>query len=105
MSLTMVRGFFDDERIRILRRYGDRYVMIFMMLVGISERALPDSGLYLQYGKSSLTDDLPAILGVDIDTANKAFMLLESLGMLEIDDGVIYVNYSGLFYENSKSAV
>ena len=105
MSLTMVRGFFDDERIRILRRYGDRYVMIFMMLVGISERDLPDSGLYLQNGKSILTDDLPAILGVDIDTANKAFMLLESLGMLEIDNGVIYVNYSGLFYENSKQAV
>ena len=56
-------------------------------------------------GKSILTDDLPAILGVDIDTANKAFMLLESLGMLEIDNGVIYVNYSGLFYENSKQAV
>ena len=105
MSLTMVRGFFDDERIRILRRYGDRYVMIFMMLVGISERDLPDSGLYLQNGKSILKDDLPAILGVDIDTAKKAFMLLESLGMLEIDDGVIYVNYSGLFYENSKAAV
>ena len=101
----MVRGFFDDERIRILRRYGDRYVMIFMMLVGISERDLPDSGLYLQNGKSILTDDLPAILGVDIDTAKKAFMLLESLGMLEIDNGVIYVNYSGLFYENSKQAV
>ena len=105
MSLTMVRGFFDDERIRILRRYGDRYVMIFMMLVGISERDLPDSGLYLQNGKSILKDDLAAILGVDMDTAKKAFMLLESRGMLEIDDGVIYVNYSGLFYENSKSAV
>ena len=105
MSLTMVRGFFDDERIRILRRYGDRYVMIFMMLVGISERDLPDSGLYLQNGKSISRDSLPSVLRIDADTAEKAFMLLESLGMLEIDDGVIYVNYSELFYENSKSAV
>ncbi len=102
MSLAMVRGFFDDARIRILRKYGDRYVLIFMMLVGISEQDLPNSGLFLPNGLSICEDDLPAILGIHEIFVKKAVQLFESLDMLERDDdGVIYLNYNGLFYEKT----
>ncbi len=102
MSLVMQRGFFDDPRIRIIRKYGDRYVLIFMMLVGFSENDLPNSGLYLPNGLSIFEEDLPALLGVDEKTVSEALMLFESLDMFERDEkGVMYVNYSGLFHEKA----
>ncbi len=102
MSLVMKRGFFDDARIRIIRKYGDRYVLIFMMLVGISENDLPNSGLYLPNGLSILEEDLPALLGVDEKTVSGALMLFESLDMFERgEDGIMYVNYNGLFHEKA----
>lgn len=104
MVLQMSKGFYNDARIRTIRSYGDKYVMIFMMLVGLSENDIVCGGLYFCNGSPIKKQDLPTLLNKSAHELEEAFALFDSLDMVTNGgDGIIYINYSGLF-QNSDCA-
>lgn len=97
--LKMTKGFFNDTRIKAIKKYlqGDRYVMIFTMLVGISEPNAPYYSLVSEQGGALTDNELAKLCGVKRELFDKAMLLLDANGLIERDNGVTYVNTNGLF--------
>ncbi len=101
--LKMKRDFFDDERIRSVRQYphGDRYIMIYTMLVGIAERNSRNFALVNEQGKPLTYNEMADICRVNRDMFDKAVILLDANGLIERFYGISYVNTNGLFDETA----
>jgi len=104
--LKMRRDFFEDNRITALKRYprGDKYVMIFLMLAGLSELDYPRCALVTEDSVPLTKRDLLDIFKVREPIFDEALLLLEAEGMIENINGMIYVNIAGLFEEKEKTA-
>lgn len=97
--LRMRKDFFDDTRIKSVRKYpkGNRYVMIFTILVGISERNAPYYSLVSENGDALTDCELAKICGVKRDLFDNALILLDANNLIERIDGIIFVNINRLF--------
>ena len=104
--LKMKSGFFGDDRIKSIRRYpkGDRYVMIFTMLVGLAEKDYPRCALVSNSSVPMTKGEILGICNVKESVFDEAMLLFEANGMTETIDGVIYINISGLFEKKEKTA-
>ena len=102
--LKMRKDFFDDNRIKSIRKYkkGDRYVMLFQMLVRISENDCPRYALVGRDSKPFTVSDIVYFCGMKKELVEEALVLLDAYDLIENTDGVIYVNISGLFEESSN---
>lgn len=97
--LKMKRNFFDDQRIRAVRKYpqGDRYIMIYTMLVGISERNAPHFSLVSEQGRALSDAEIAGICHVNDDLFGKAMLLLDANGLVDRVNGTVFVNTNQLF--------
>ena len=101
--LKMKSDFFDDLRIREVRKYpqGDRYIMIYTILVGVAERCSRNFALVNEQGNSLSYKEMADICHVSRDLFDKAVVLLDANGLIERFCGISYVNTNGLFDEIS----
>lgn len=95
----MRRDFFDDQRIKDVRKYpqGDRYIMIYTMLVGISERNAPHFSLVSEQGSALSDSEIASICHVSDDLLGRAMLLLDANDLIERVDGTVFVNTNQLF--------
>ena len=102
--LKMKRDFFNDKRINAIRKYpkGDRYVMLFQMLVRISENDCPRFALLDNYSNPLKISDIVYFCGMKQKLVEDGLILLDAYDLIEVIDGTIYVNISGLFEESSN---
>ena len=102
--LKMRKDFFDDNRIKSIRKYkkGDRYVMLFQMLVRIAENDCPRFALIDNHSKPFTVSDIVYFCGMKQKLIEDGLMLLDAYDLIEVIDGTIYVNISGLFEESSR---
>lgn len=101
--LKMKTDFFDDRRIKDIRKYphGDRYIMIYTILVGVAERNSRNLALVNEQGKPLSYNEMAQICHVNRDFFDKAVVLLDANGLIERFCGISYVNTNGLFDEIS----
>lgn len=104
--LKMRRDFFQDNRIKAIKRYprGDKYVMIFLMLAGLSELDFPRCALVTEDSVPMTKRDLLNIFKVKEPIFDEALLLFEANGLTETIENTIYVNIAGLFEEKEKTA-
>ena len=90
MLLGMKKGFFDDVRIKFLRRFsnGDKYVMIYIILVGMTEK----------FGTSDLNvSDVRKELPYDEILTAQAILLLDAVDLAVRCKDKLCINLAGLF--------
>ena len=102
--LRMRKDFFDDSRIKAIRKYpkGDRYIMLFQMLVRIAENDYPRYALVGRDSKPFTVSDIVYFCGMKKEFVEKALVLLEAFYLIESIENMLHVNISGLFEESSN---
>ena len=100
--LKMRKDFFNDSRIKTIRKYpkGDRYIMLFQMLVRIAENDYPRYALVGRDSKPFTVPDIVYFCGMKQKLIEDALILLDAYDLIEVIAGTIFVNISGLFEES-----
>ena len=99
MRLKIKPDFFKNKTVEYIRRGkdGDKLLLIYFMLVGLSENDLEFGGLYHSDGKVIRVSDLVNMLPVSEKRLFAALELFSLLDLIEIYDDRVFVTYSGLF--------